>query len=469
MNLGEEKYDKSSLSIEGPLEDDVSDYISHFQTLLRRVTCDEYQLAAVKQLKSAQQRVLLLKLKQFQPQENMETYNHELRKKFNEAIKDGDNHLVLRVWKGSARWWNLNSKINSSCLELAKSEVSGYELARSIMDSKMHPTEPCIKIRIPKIIYFEYSKGLSPWAVFSYINDIRNFVDEHVDHCNWTIADDFIMNMVKVRQEFGFLEPHPRHGRVCQKDALQYALQLLDSIVVPIHVQFFLEDKMDDLSVKKLVAGHHMPDRGEGKTPAPITYNDMICFYKETLSKLKCASETYIDDRIKDILQILDSCIHGLTTEILKINYLPPALCHCDLQPQNAIFCRERQNLNHAPYIVSILDWEEAAIADPRFEIMLICRKVVANHEQARAVWNHYHHCLKMRFNDLANALGPLEPWLKLEGVHTLLTLCMQIMDMQGGGRNPWEQLTDLLEKINRELFRLETLGWKFCNPTCNF
>ena len=456
-------------SDEEQLEDDVIDCISQFQTLLRKVACDEYRLVAVEQLKSAQQRVLLLRLKQYQPQETMETYDHELRKTFKEAIKVGDGILVLRIWKGSARWWNLNSRMNSSCLELAKSEVSGYELARSILDSRTHPIEPYIKIRIPKIVYFRSSNECTPWAVFSYINNIRHFIDEHVDHRDWTIADDFITNMVKVRHEFGFSEPHPRHGRVCQKDSLQYALQLLDSIVIPIHIQFFLEDKMNDLPVKTLIDGQHVPEKDEEKLPSPITYNDMINFYKHTLSKMKDAAENYIDKKIQNILQILDRCLHCLSSEALKINYIPPTLCHCDLQPQNAILCRERRTLNGVPYVISMLDWEEAAIADPRFEIMLICRKVVANHEQALVVWNHYHDCLKMRFCDIADSLGPLEPWLKLEGVHTLLILCMQVMDMQGGGRNPWEQMADLLGKINRELCRLENLGWKFCNFTCNF
>jgi len=466
MNLRQEWIDTGSISTEGLLEDDVTEYISQFQTLLTNITCNEYRIVAVAQLKSAQQRVLLLKLKHCPPQESMQTYDHELRQTFEEAIKDGDCHLVLRIWKGSARWWDLNSKMNSSCLELAKSEVSGYELARSILDSRLHPRDPFIKMRIPKVLYFQSSQSSSPWAVFSYVNSICNFVREHADYRNWTIADDFIMNMVKVRHEFGFLEPHPRHGRVSLKDSLQYALNLLDSIVIPIHLQFFVQDRMNDSHVKTLIAGHHVPDRHTSKTPAPITYERMIDLYENNLRELICTSEKHNDDRIKEILHVLDTCVQSLRTETLKINHLPPTLCHCDLQPQNAIFCREGQTLNDVPHVVSILDWEEAAIADPRFEIMLICRKVVANHEQALVVWNYYHDCLKTRFSDLADAFGPLEPWLKLEGVHALLTLCMQVMDMQGGGRDPWEQMRDLLGKINRQLFRLESLGLKFCNPT---
>eukprot|EP00970_Alexandrium_tamarense_P013491 scaffold3435_cov249-Alexandrium_tamarense.AAC.3 len=59
--------------------------------------------------------------------------------------------------------------------------------------------------------------------------------------------------------------------------------------------------------------------------------------------------------------------------------------------------------------------------------------------------------------------IGPLEPWLKLETVHSLCTLMLQGTDLLGGGRNPWETKPDLWGKIDRERQRLVNMGWSFC------
>jgi hypothetical protein len=59
--------------------------------------------------------------------------------------------------------------------------------------------------------------------------------------------------------------------------------------------------------------------------------------------------------------------------------------------------------------------------------------------------------------------LGDIEPWLKLETVHSLTTLVMQSMNLLGGGRNGWENKPDLDQKIQREFARLFLLGWDFC------
>ena len=47
--------------------------------------------------------------------------------------------------------------------------------------------------------------------------------------------------MVKVRHEFGFDEPHPRHGRVCVEESLEYAVHVLNVLVLPLHFSFFDE------------------------------------------------------------------------------------------------------------------------------------------------------------------------------------------------------------------------------------
>jgi hypothetical protein len=104
------------------------------------------------------------------------------------------------------------------------------------------------------------------------------------------------------------------------------------------------------------------------------------------------------------------------------------------------------------------LDWEEAAFADPRFELLLLCRKVCANRSQADEVWKVYREELPQP------NLGSVEPWLKLETVHSLTTLLLQSMDLLGGGRNPWETKPDLWGKIQREFYRLASSGWAFCN-----
>ena len=110
--------------------------------------------------------------------------------------------------------------------------------------------------------------------------------------------------------------------------------------------------------------------------------------------------------------------------------------------------------------------------SDPRFEILLICRKVLANHEQAEKLWQSYSSYVKQlntlftseSNNDIKQwEVGPLTPWLKLETVHSICTLLLQSMDLLGGGRSPWETKPDLGGKIDRERQRLVQLGWLFC------
>ena len=117
---------------------------------------------------------------------------------------------------------------------------------------------------------------------------------------------------------------------------------------------------------------------------------------------------------------------------------------------------------NDFPRISSVLDWEEAAYADPRFELLMLCRKVCANREQAEVVWNTYEQEYNSGDNNKTLKLGPLQPWLELETVHSISTLLMQSMDLLGGGRSPWESKPDLWGKIEREIQRLEQqYGWE--------
>ena len=115
---------------------------------------------------------------------------------------------------------------------------------------------------------------------------------------------------------------------------------------------------------------------------------------------------------------------------------------------------------------------KEACYADPRFELVLICRKVVANRDQADEIWQLYAEQVqlwkqefKTQYKKRVNwDIGSIEPWLKLECVHSLFTLVIQLLDDVGGGRSPWETKTDILGKIEREKQRLVIMGWSFCN-----
>ncbi len=196
-------------------------------------------------------------------------------------------------------------------------------------------------------------------------------------------------------------------------------------------------------------------------------------------------------------------------TQVQGRRWLPPVLCHMDCQPQNLLCYRrrlesrvhntpssQRAKVNDASFltpdndanhdstsirIVSILDWEDAALADPRFEIMMLCRKVCANLDQARWVWNLYANECRIigRSGDDDDKkvaigierMGPIEPWLQLETVHSITTLLLQSVKSVVGssndgstltcqplnGRNPWETPKDVQAKLQQEFQRLKT------------
>jgi hypothetical protein len=72
-------------------------------------------------------------------------------------------------------------------------------------------------------------------------------------------------------------------------------------------------------------------------------------------------------------------------------------------------------------FVVSILDCEEAALADPRFDILMICRKVCANRQQATYVLERY-----SSLCSIESSMNPIKPSLKLESVHSIITLLLQ-------------------------------------------
>eukprot|EP01082_Thalassiosira_pseudonana_P000332 g165.t1 g165 contig1:402720-404561(+) len=284
--------------------------------------------------------------------------------------------------------------------------------------------------------------------------------------------------MIKVRYEFGFDEPHPRHGRVPSDGCLDYALMILRDVILPVHRYFFQPkatlDVNDSLNKKQI------PSLGWYDVSTleihPFTYLDMVSIYSHAVHSLQEASDAEDENKKTTcLLRMLQSCIQALTEEWYEIISgdcpcrLPPVLCHMDLQPQNLSFCHtaddvdtlEDRHESKQCHVASVMDWEEACYADPRLEILLLCRKVLATREQAEILWRDYATFVKDNTKDME--IGPLEPWLKLETVHSLCTLMLQGTDLLGGGRNPWETKPDLWGKIDRERQRLVNMGWSFC------
>ena len=520
-----------------------------------------------------------------------------------EAIKNNNGKLILRIWENGARWWNLNlkhffyqyydnneikdddgdrntqrrqtQKRSSSnhddssilCHDLAKAEVAGYRVAKraleyyncrrqtkvAVVETSITDIDSCrngwveTKVCIPTVVYFQQDNIKNPWGLFSFVgqdsidvNPMRKNQQKDDDsNQEWVVCEEFIHNMVKIRHEFGFDEPHPRHGRVHTDQSLDYALHVMDTVILPLHSAFFdcycnkninnsasisLKEKDDgrkqsfstsDFQQHPLLQddGHDLEminyfltqspcnknkfkeDKNQTDTKA-CRYGDMVELYQVIMSHLKkeMTSSTFsnsmnqpnqpdcikkINHRMNAALKILDKCVLLLQLESKELrccgknNHLPAVLCHIDLQPQNMILCRNIQsrNSNEIPRIFSVLDWEESCYADPRFELLLLCRKVVATRSQANAIWEKYDLFIQKRFGESfknnqlernKSLLGSIEPWLKLETVHSLITLFMQGMNL--GGRNPWEGLNELWNKMSREMKRLVDLGWDFIN-----
>jgi len=359
-------------------------------------------------LKSAQHCVYLI---------SVTSQDHHLK----EALKNGNDKLIIRIWKGGARWWNLNSTKcqHEATIYLAQAEVSGYRIAHCIFQD----------IVIPQVLYFSHDCQVNEkndcWALFSYVGTHSIYFSNY--------NSVFASNMVKVRQEFGFLEPHPRHGRVHEDLSLEYAMNVLKGVIIPIHT-YFANSNLDSMN----------NDLKFLSSETPWCYNTMLEKYDKILSNLKPNNQKW-----NTIMNLCTKCLHKLKQE--EITSLPPVLCHLDLQPQNILF----EGNETIPKIKCVLDWEEAAYADPRFELLLLCRKVCCNDAQANAIWGYYQCCMEEN-------LGRIEPWLNLETLHSVITLTLQGLDVGGRG-STWEKQCDLLGKIERELKRLVWRGWEFC------
>lgn len=399
--------------------------------------------ATIREAKSAQQQVFIVALSSSSCHPPC-----SLPPIWQEALESGRHNIVIRIWKGSARWWNLHSshavsEFNESADEpavllLARAEIAGYRVARDALLLEGGQAE------IPKVLYFSHddhdSVEKQPWAIMSYVGPENAFFDEQrVPSSEW------MDGMVKNRPEFGFDEPHPRWGRVPVDDCLDYVFHVLERFTIPLHRYFLLNE---DGKVKHATK--------------PRTYNDMVKLYEKAHDKIvQELQDAPLDKTQTKMVNTLGLCIQRLAQET-DVKNLPPVLCHMDCQPQNLIFYRQEDNT--LPQLHSVLDWEEAAFADPRFEILLLCRKVCANQSQADAVWEFY--TKELHKIDSRLTVGPIDPWLKLETVHSITTLVLQSMNLLNGGRAPWEARQDLLRKLEREYQRLAWAGWAFCDTS---
>lgn len=461
-----------------------------------------------------------------------------------QALHRGNHKLILRKWKQGARWWNLNmnnptdassettdNNNNNNTLAMARAEVAGYRLAKLAMNhysqQLYNSKKRKISAYVPDVVYFSHDDNDSvdmegaPWALFSYFgsniteeglnqdeNEVRNMDINIINDStlNWDLkkvmsvakapqynipsfqhnhpieCKHYSSTMTKIRHEFGFDEPHPRHGRVPINECSDYAHMILRDVVLPVQFSFF-EWSSSSSSIQPSVNGmewkHSLCALAvDSQTPKPFQYHDMIAVYRLALQRLSSAQQnaTIDDERMDALLQMMHECVAALEHEWDgNDNRLPPPLpavvCHMDLQPQNLTFWHDRNdsekdgnvNVHDSKHcsVASVMDFEEAAYADPRFEVLLICRKVLANLEQAQELWKSYSSSVKLQ---TTWDVGPIEPWLRLETVHSLFTLLLQANNLLGGGRNPWETKPDLWGKIDRERMRLARMGWSFCS-----
>jgi thiamine kinase-like enzyme len=391
-------------------------------------------------------------------------------------------------------------------------------------------------------------------------------IDEDNDNNDVEVDESYLNSMIKIRTEFGFDEPHPRWGRVPVDQALQYARIILQRVLLPLHcyssrVGYGILGEGQRQRRQQQISLFHQDDRNiniNDDAGVAQTYSSMVCVYrqawkevtlnqqqnqKQNQRELKeqghcCEGDLRIEESIKRLergLKALEETMNSDDKTIIP--QLDPVLVHLDLQPQNIIFGKnnplflsspsivkatavdyhdspdysgeteEENYLNDdKPTVFSVLDWEDAAWADPRFDLILLCRKVCANRDQANALWFDYANAL-LRFEEermttdddhnnynsdddnnkknenkndeeiytnttntsmgcptssessrQKNLIGPIEPWLQLETVHSITTMLLQSTDLLNFGRNPWETKKDLWGKLQREFTRLDNL-----------
>lgn len=433
-----------------------------------------------------------------------------------DCLQMGCNRLVVRVWKGGCTWWNLNR--NSSPRSLAEQELMGYRWSHQALLRRDDDGDS--GVIIPRVLYSQISSSIHP--------DTTNSVDSEEDimkYLPWAIVEyvgphslyytnkrydsTWVESMVKMRHEFGFDEPHPRWGRVPESQALGYAAQVLDQFILPLHVLLGSSHPHATNNNKESLLSAHTTMSSSGSYH---TYESMIKIYQQAYQDLMKAlvaahyeqqqEQQQQPDAVMSILHpqdsqrwdqvlaliqnavynVLPSNVAQKMIPILQSPFPSTVLVHLDLQPQNLLLASNGSNNGDEDdhggddplslKVSSVLDWEDAAIADPRFELLLLGRKVCASRDQAEQIWKRYAEavCSAVGTNKSSTSddddlwlppvtrLGPLAPWLQLETIHSLLTMLLQSMDLLNGGRNPWETSKDLWGKIEREMARWQLL-----------
>ncbi|CAJ1938058.1 unnamed protein product [Cylindrotheca closterium] len=418
---------------------------------------NEYSFVSAQEAKSAQQRVIIIEVDR-KAESTVDTTS-VIDEKWSDCLKKGKNRLAVRIWKGGSNWWNLNR--NQDPVEIARQEIRGYQIARQAFQEHQSSN-----ITIPRVLHYQLndqntssSSGRHCWAVLEYVGLHSTSFDEN----HRLPVSSYLDGMVKVRHEFGFDEPHPRWGRVPVEECLDYATMILKEVVLPLQ-RFY---------TKRIVTTHDVDDNDT----KPQNYATMVQKYHNTFQELWSSSQNdaamQTDERMMRALETVKEAVTRILPQHLSnIPPMSPVLVHLDLQPQNLLFYKtattqnnnnnnnkEEEESNSTLHVSSILDWEDASFADPRLELLLMCRKVCANRSQAKALWSLFRTESLSSLSSLVVDPGPMEPWLQLECIHSILTLLLQSMDLLNGGRNPWESKRDLRGKLQRELYRWNALN----------
>lgn len=416
------------------------------QTILNSIFTDflknEYFLCSEEETKSAQQQVLIIQVARNAETDKSSTI--ALDEMWSNCLKNGRYRLVVRIWKGGSNWWNLNR--NEDPLILARQEIEGYQWAHQAFQKKNQ--EEAATTYIPRVLHHQLSSdGEFCWAVLEYVGQHSTLFDND----NRLPDSSYMERMVKVRHEFGYDEPHPRWGRVQTEDCLEYATMVLKEVVLPLQRN------------TKLVNDHDTnEDNGNTK---PKNFGTMLHYYQKAFEEILASNANHgagiimqTDKRMEIALETVKEAVSKiLPMQMSHIPPMSPVLVHLDLQPQNLLFYRlpsqsSSSREDDSIHVSSVLDWEDASVADPRFEVLLICRKVCAKRSQADALWSLYQESVEENS-------GPIGPWLQLECIHSILTLLLQSMDLLNGGRNPWETKKDLWGKLQREFHRWDDLN----------
>jgi Choline/ethanolamine kinase len=467
-----------------------------------------------------------------------------------DALRRGNNYVVIKIWTGTSRWWNCSHidahttmngsntlsdrKEGSSSTtnngdnlddkshrqreehQIAQQEIFGYECADTIFthiqnstvattNDKIDSNDSCIpnNFTIPKILYSSITTTSingdddhtdstvkqPPWCIMEYVGPYSSYFRQHPLYR--TFDTTYLDSMIPTRIEYGYDEPHLRWGRLPIHSCLPYTIQLLQTFVVPLHRYYYKNVHQNN------------PSHAHGQLPTA----QMNVYYFETMLKILITKyAVYIEPNVSRVVE-LDSASHpAVATTVLKsashmlkmaintlnkdgnvssITNLSPVLCHMDLQPQNIIFATSSASASTPStttehsccHILSILDWEEATYADARFELLLICRKVCANREQADYIWQYYEEQINesIDWKEQKLQLGSIVPWLKLEAIHSITSMLLECVAYGGRGcdiqhsssttiSNPSQNDINLYQKIQREFQRLYSLGVTCCN-----